>query len=162
MWWPAVVRSEWELRLGCGRSPHAYVNHRLQIELELMMMSGMSFETCWAFNEQWNNKFYYKVASCWLFLPNIKGDSQNRFSSAVRFLFCITVVLMPIPIGNKKYVLILWVLSLPCSGTSSLVLVIPLWLLFLTPINATYWIWNCERHFQATVHSWRHKYRLLW
>jgi len=25
-------------------------------------------ETCWAFNKRWNNKFYYKVASCWLFL----------------------------------------------------------------------------------------------
>jgi hypothetical protein len=25
-------------------------------------------ETRWAFNERWNNKFYYKVASCWLFL----------------------------------------------------------------------------------------------
>ena len=32
------------------------------------MMSGMPLETRWAFNERWNNKFYYKVASCWLFL----------------------------------------------------------------------------------------------
>ena len=32
------------------------------------MMSGMPLETCWAFNERWNNKFYYKVASCWFFL----------------------------------------------------------------------------------------------
>jgi len=32
------------------------------------MMSGMPIGTCWAFNERWNNKFYYKVASCWLFL----------------------------------------------------------------------------------------------
>ena len=32
------------------------------------MMSGMPLETCWAFNKRWNNKFYYKVASCWLFL----------------------------------------------------------------------------------------------
>jgi len=32
------------------------------------MMSGMPLETCWAFNERWINKFYYKVASCWLFL----------------------------------------------------------------------------------------------
>ena len=32
------------------------------------MMSGMPLETCWAFNERWNNKFYYKFASCWLFL----------------------------------------------------------------------------------------------
>ena len=31
-------------------------------------MSGMPLETCRAFNKFWNNKFYYKVASCWLFL----------------------------------------------------------------------------------------------
>ena len=35
-----------------GGSPHAYVNQRLQIQLEL---------------ERWNNKFYYKVGSCWYF-----------------------------------------------------------------------------------------------
>jgi len=50
-----------------GRSPHAYVNQRLQIQLELLMMSDMQLETCWAFNERWINKFYHKVASCWLF-----------------------------------------------------------------------------------------------
>ena len=60
-------------RLNYGRSPHAYVNQRLKIQLELLMMSGMPLETFWAFNERWNNKFYYKVASCWLFLL-----SQNR------------------------------------------------------------------------------------
>ena len=42
----AVVKSEWELRLDYGRSPHAYVNQRLQIQLELLMMSGMPLETC--------------------------------------------------------------------------------------------------------------------
>ena len=36
--------------------------------LELLMMSGMTLERCWAFNKFWNNKFYYKVASCWLFI----------------------------------------------------------------------------------------------
>jgi hypothetical protein len=56
------------LRLDYGRSPHAYVNQRLQIQLELLMMSGVPLETCWTFDERWNNKFYYKVASCWLFL----------------------------------------------------------------------------------------------
>jgi len=56
------------LRLDYGRSPHAYVNQSLQIQLELLMMGGMQLETCWAFNERWNNKFYYKVESCWLFL----------------------------------------------------------------------------------------------
>jgi len=32
------------------------------------MMSGVQLETCRAFNKHWNNKFSYKVASCWLFL----------------------------------------------------------------------------------------------
>jgi len=32
------------------------------------MMSGVPLETCWAFKKRWNNKFYNKVASCWLFL----------------------------------------------------------------------------------------------
>ena len=54
--------------LDYGRSPHAYVNQRLQRELELLIMSGMPLEICWAFNERWNNTFCYKVASCWLFL----------------------------------------------------------------------------------------------
>jgi hypothetical protein len=71
MWWPAVVKFEWEqfpLRLDYGRSPHTYVNQRLQIQLELLVMSGMPLETCWAVDERWNNKFCYKVASCWLFI----------------------------------------------------------------------------------------------
>jgi len=35
--------------------------------LELLMMSGVPLETCWGFNKLWNNKFYYKAASCWYF-----------------------------------------------------------------------------------------------
>jgi len=31
------------------------------------MMSGVPLETCWACNKLWNNKFYYKAASCWYF-----------------------------------------------------------------------------------------------
>jgi hypothetical protein len=55
-----------------GRSPNAYVNQRLQIQLKLLMMSSMLLETCWAFNERWNNTFYYKAVSCWLFLLSVK------------------------------------------------------------------------------------------
>jgi len=32
-------------RLDYGRSPHAYVNQRLQLQLEPQMMSGMLLET---------------------------------------------------------------------------------------------------------------------
>jgi len=81
------VQNQFTLRLDYGRSPHAYVNQRLQIQLELLMMSGMPLDTCWAFNERWNNKFCYKVASCWLFLlshtairgsMNIKIKNENK------------------------------------------------------------------------------------
>jgi len=65
------VGTQFPLRLDYGWSPHAYVNQRLQIQLELLMMSGVLLVTCWAFNEWWNNKFCYKVASCWLFLLNV-------------------------------------------------------------------------------------------
>jgi hypothetical protein len=62
------VGTEFPLRLDYGRSPYAYVTQRLQIQLELLMMSGVLPETCSAFSKWWNNKFYYKVASCGLFL----------------------------------------------------------------------------------------------
>ena len=35
--------------------------------LQLLMMSGVPLETCWAFNKLWNNKFYHKAAFCWYF-----------------------------------------------------------------------------------------------
>jgi len=46
VWFPPVVQSDY------GRSPHAYVNQKLQIQLELLMMSNITLETCLAFNEQ--------------------------------------------------------------------------------------------------------------
>jgi len=82
MWWPAVVK--FPLRLDYSQSPHTYVNQRLRIQLELLMMSGMPLETCWAFNERWINKFYYKVASCWLFLLShitMHGSMNIKFIS---------------------------------------------------------------------------------
>ena len=45
----ARSQSEWELqfplRLDYGRSPHAYVNQRVQIQLGLLMMSDIPLET---------------------------------------------------------------------------------------------------------------------
>jgi len=50
--------------------------------LELLMMSGVPLKTCWAFNKRWNNKFYYKVASCLLFLlihTTMHGSMNIKF-----------------------------------------------------------------------------------
>ena len=49
------------------------------------MMSGMPFETCWAFNERWNNKFYHKLVSCWLFLLN---RTTMHGSMNIKYILC--------------------------------------------------------------------------
>jgi hypothetical protein len=85
-----VGTGQFPLRLDYGRSPHAYVNQRLQIYLELLMMSGMPLETFWAFNERLNNKFYYKVASCWLFLliQNVCLKTCNNYWFIMLLFVC--------------------------------------------------------------------------
>ena len=91
MWWPPVVKSKFPLRLDYGRSPHAYVNQRLQIQLGLLMMRDIPHETCWAFNVLWNNKFRYQVASCWLLLLShsyLLSKSVTTFSRCGRALSC--------------------------------------------------------------------------
>jgi hypothetical protein len=74
-----------------GRSPHEYVNQRLKIQLELLMMIGMPLETGWAFNERWNNKFYYKDASCWLLLLS-KIKCLNKMT-LVLFVFHVQIII---------------------------------------------------------------------
>jgi hypothetical protein len=39
-----LAQSQFPIRLDYGRSPHTYVNQRLQIQLELLMISGMPLE----------------------------------------------------------------------------------------------------------------------
>jgi len=48
-----------------GRLPQTYVKPETAITVfELLMMSGVSPETCWAIKKHWNNEFYFMVASC--------------------------------------------------------------------------------------------------
>jgi hypothetical protein len=54
-------KSECPLSLGNGRSPYGHINQRLQTQFR----APTPLETCWAFKKLWNNKLYYKVASCW-------------------------------------------------------------------------------------------------
>jgi len=58
-----------------GTQPEAAIT---VVELLMMMMSGVSLETCRAFNKHWNNKFWYTVASCWLFLCDLYNDVRAR------------------------------------------------------------------------------------
>jgi hypothetical protein len=43
---------------------------------ELLMMSIVSLETCWAIKKHWYNKFYYTAASFWLFLRDLYYDAR--------------------------------------------------------------------------------------
>jgi len=61
----------WSLQWLSHRSdqqPKTYVKPETAITVfELLMMGGVSPETCSAIKKHWNNKFYYMVAS-WFFL----------------------------------------------------------------------------------------------
>jgi hypothetical protein len=60
------------LRHDSCRQPQMYVKPEAAITVfELLMMSGMSLETCWAIKKHWHNKLYYTVASCSLFLYDL-------------------------------------------------------------------------------------------
>jgi len=51
------------------RQPQTYAKPEAAVTVfELLMMGGVSPETCWTIKKYWNNKFYYTVASCWFFL----------------------------------------------------------------------------------------------
>jgi len=49
------------------------------------MMGGVSPETCWAIKKQWNNKFYYTVASCWLFPYDLYYDKRIHEHQELRY-----------------------------------------------------------------------------
>jgi len=60
----------------CGRQPKTYVQPEAAITVfELLMMGGVSPETCWTIKKHWSNKFYYTVASYWLFLLILYYDA---------------------------------------------------------------------------------------
>ena len=70
--------------------PLVYIHMWCKYSLELLMMSDMPLETCWAFNKRWNNKFYYKVASCWLFIrihTTIHGSMNIKFYLLIYVFF---------------------------------------------------------------------------
>jgi len=122
---------EFPLRLDYEQSPHAYVNQRLQIQLELLMMSGMPLETCWAFKERWNNKFYYKVASCWLCLlshTTMHGSMNIKSSSGV-------------VLDNFN---LLWTRQLASTFNSLLSFLCPALCIVMPKHNPVYVIWVCS------------------
>ena len=115
MWWPAVVS------LDNGRSPHGYINQRLQIQFRVLMMSGVPLETCWAFSKLWNNKFYYKTVYFWYFYWVILRCTDPWILKSSVFIcnkwFCWRNITLPkhadrIQVTAEKF-------NLPCSQICS-------------------------------------------
>jgi len=65
---------------GCRQLPAATTNcvkpEAAITVFELLMMSGVSLETCRAIKKHWNNKLYYTETSCWLFLWDLYYDAR--------------------------------------------------------------------------------------
>jgi hypothetical protein len=77
------------------------------------MMNGMPLKTCWASNERWINKFYYKVASCWLFLLS---HITMHGSMNIKFIFPVVISTLSITVhsvlshgtGHEKFLQKIW------------------------------------------------------
>jgi hypothetical protein len=53
-------------------------NQRVFCSFRLLMLSGVSPETCWASYKYGIIKFWYIVVSCWIFLYELYYDSRNH------------------------------------------------------------------------------------
>jgi hypothetical protein len=76
LWLLAAVMAEWSPHDSCRQPQTCVISEAAITVFELMIMSGISFETCWAITKHWNNKFYYTVASCWIFLYDLCYDAR--------------------------------------------------------------------------------------
>jgi len=100
------------------RQAQTYVKPEAAITVfELLMMGSVSPETCWAIKKHWNNKFYYTVASSWLFLHDLYYDARihehqvlveiqtGHLQNTGVWHYCYTIVL------NVWFVLLRWMYS---------------------------------------------------
>ena len=92
-----IAASGFTYVFGC-QQPKMYVKPEAAITVfELLMMGSVSPETCWAIKKQWNNKFYYTVASCWFFPRDLYYDARiheyqdHLFLYEVLSLLCSTL-----------------------------------------------------------------------
>jgi len=91
--WQPLVFHKWKVigRAGCAwqRPPttrpitfHVWKTRGCQCSFRLLMMGGVSPETCWASYKYGIIKFWYIVASCWIFLHELYYDAriqEHRF-----------------------------------------------------------------------------------
>jgi len=71
---------------------------------ELLMMGGVSSETCWAIKKLWNNKFYYTVASCWFFKWILYNDARIHEHHVTNKAQCIKYFLINLGIKGLNVI----------------------------------------------------------
>ena len=77
-----------------NRKPKTYVKPEAAITVfELLIIGGVSPETCWAIKKHWNNKFYYTVASCWFFLWDFLSPTLLTGVTSAAFSITFSVVI---------------------------------------------------------------------
>ena len=100
LWLPAAVMAQpWQLPATTKVwKPEAAIR-----VFELLIMSCVSFETCWAIKKHWNNKFYYTVASCWLFLYELSDSCYYNEVLDFRQAGCIQRVFFTFFLGSTLW-----------------------------------------------------------
>ena len=116
----AIAASSFTYVFGCrslrwlsyrsGRQLKIYVKPEAAMAVfELLMMGGLSPETCWAIKKHWNNKFYCTVASCWLFLwiyIMMHGSMNIKYIYIYIYIYIYSFIVLcdkhqlPLPVGT--------------------------------------------------------------
>jgi len=141
---------------GSCQQPQTYGKPEAAITVfELLMMSGVSLETCWAIKKHWNNKFYYTVASCWFFLWDLYYDARINKHQVYPRTFGISVIEVRVlqnnslksryKIGYKNKP----IFAFPFE-------VFPFKLSYFTLICcSTSYVWNCHEELKSHIRAFK-------
>jgi len=92
MWWPAVVKPEWDSALTTAGHHMGIQNRGCKYSLELLLMSGVPLETCWAFNKRWNNKLYYKLHPVGISIQSYYDARVHEYQTSQYNISCLSHV----------------------------------------------------------------------
>ena len=116
-----------------NRQPKTYVKPEDAITVfELLMVGGVSPETCSAIKKHCNNKFYYTVASCWFFL----WDLHTELS--VVFIHTSSTVVSLLQHAIRWWIVETWALHVRCSCR-------------LTAIRLVHTMWSIQWHYPLFI-----------
>ena len=93
----------------CPTTFHVWKTRGCQCSFRLLMMGGVSPETCWASYKYGIIKFWYIVAFCWIFIYELYYDARIHEHQSVSVLcLCLSVWIHKMKLTGTLQSLLTW------------------------------------------------------